>query len=286
MTPEFVEKKAYELAYALCRIAAVVRPGFTSHLEGLAANLLRAATDRDISAARKSLEAIHYFVRLAHDTGMVNPVQLELVIREINLLAGAFAELAASTIIVSPLPPSVDLEGIFGDEIPSASARGGSAFGEESQIPKGRMAEIRETESQKDGRVEREFAVVGSGLPRAVSAAIESSGRTSLGMNHLEDEDNASFQKLDVSNRHFERPIERKAESQQSPKQEIDNRQKLILEKITAIGNCRLRDIQEILPNTSERTIRYDLRTLVEQGHNDKVGQSGPPTYYQIRQSV
>lgn len=148
------------------------------------------------------------------------------------------------------------------------------------------MAEIRETESQKDGRVEREFAVVGSGLPRAVSAAIESSGRTSLGMNHLEDEDNASFQKLDVSNRHFERPIERKAESQQSPKQEIDNRQKLILEKITAIGNCRLRDIQEILPNTSERTIRYDLRTLVEQGHIDKVGQSGPATYYQIRQSV
>ena len=36
-------------------------------------------------------------------------------------------------------------------------------------------------------------------------------------------------------------------------------RQSAILEEIRRIGNCRFADVQAILPETSERTIRYDL---------------------------
>src|SRR5262249_24251856 len=43
------------------------------------------------------------------------------------------------------------------------------------------------------------------------------------------------------------------------------NRQSAILERIRQTGNCRLSDIQAILPETSERTIRYDLESLVQQ---------------------
>jgi hypothetical protein len=57
-------------------------------------------------------------------------------------------------------------------------------------------------------------------------------------------------------------------------------RQNLILERIRQSGNCRLKEIQDILPNTSERTIRYDLQTLLEQGLIERVGNAGPSVFY------
>jgi len=41
-------------------------------------------------------------------------------------------------------------------------------------------------------------------------------------------------------------------------------RQSAIVERIRQSGNCRLKDIREILPDTSERTLRYDLQSLLE----------------------
>ncbi len=61
------------------------------------------------------------------------------------------------------------------------------------------------------------------------------------------------------------------------------NRQSAILEKIRQSGNCRMKDIQGIFPNISERTIRYDLQSLIEQGLIERIGQSGPSTYYRER---
>lgn len=60
-------------------------------------------------------------------------------------------------------------------------------------------------------------------------------------------------------------------------------RQSAILERIRQIGNCRIRDIQEILPDSSERTIRYDLQTMLEQGVIERVGSGGPAVYYKVR---
>jgi hypothetical protein len=62
-------------------------------------------------------------------------------------------------------------------------------------------------------------------------------------------------------------------------------RQSAILEKIRQIGNCRLGDIQIVLPNTSERTIRYDLEALVQKKLVERVGVGGRGVYYRIPQS-
>jgi len=60
-------------------------------------------------------------------------------------------------------------------------------------------------------------------------------------------------------------------------------RQAAILERIRQSGNCRIRDIQEVLPGSSERTIRYDLQTMVEQNLIERVGSGGPSVFYRIR---
>ncbi|RJQ28907.1 hypothetical protein C4571_02605 [Candidatus Parcubacteria bacterium] len=67
-------------------------------------------------------------------------------------------------------------------------------------------------------------------------------------------------------------------------------RQSAILERIRQIGNlpgqagCRLKDVQEFMPGVSERTLRYDLQKLIEEGHIDRSGGGGPGTFYRIRE--
>jgi len=62
-------------------------------------------------------------------------------------------------------------------------------------------------------------------------------------------------------------------------------RQSVILEKIRQIGNCRIKDIQDTLPDTSERTIRYDMQNLTKQGLVERVG-GGPSSYYRVREQL
>lgn len=86
--------------------------------------------------------------------------------------------------------------------------------------------------------------------------------------------------------------ISRVEESYQSAQPEENNslkaatRQTAILERIRQSGNCRLRDILEFLPDSSERTIRYDLQSLAEQNLVERVGNGGPAVFYRIRQGA
>lgn len=47
-------------------------------------------------------------------------------------------------------------------------------------------------------------------------------------------------------------------------------------------GVCRLKDILILFPEVSERTLRYDLQRLCEQGVIERVGSGGPASYYRI----
>lgn len=62
-------------------------------------------------------------------------------------------------------------------------------------------------------------------------------------------------------------------------------RQSAIVEKIRQSGNkaIQLKDIVAGFPSFSERTVRYDLQRLCNQGIIERIGQGGPATYYRIR---
>lgn len=66
----------------------------------------------------------------------------------------------------------------------------------------------------------------------------------------------------------------------------MENRQSAILERIRQIGNCQLSDIQVILPDSSERTIRYDLESMVQKNLIERVGTGGRSVYYKISDGV
>jgi hypothetical protein len=68
-------------------------------------------------------------------------------------------------------------------------------------------------------------------------------------------------------------------------KQEAEKQEKrriLIMGKIRRSGNVRLKDIQGLLPDTSERMLRYVLQDLIKEGRVERVGNGGTGSYYKI----
>jgi hypothetical protein len=89
-------------------------------------------------------------------------------------------------------------------------------------------------------------------------------------------------------------------ERENAPEQlaeKFDARKAKILEIIRQSGNppaeraglpglqlgCRLRDVQEVLPEVSERTLRYDIQRLGAEGLIERIGNGGPSTYYRVK---
>ena len=63
-------------------------------------------------------------------------------------------------------------------------------------------------------------------------------------------------------------------------------RQMIVLQKIKANGNCRLREIQDFLPDISDRTLRYDIQKLIEDGLIERMGGGGPAAYYRPKNAA
>jgi len=63
-------------------------------------------------------------------------------------------------------------------------------------------------------------------------------------------------------------------------------RQSAIIEKIRQSGNIpiKLKALVSEFPKFSERTIRYDIQRLCNQGILERVGSGGPATYYKVRE--
>ena len=77
-----------------------------------------------------------------------------------------------------------------------------------------------------------------------------------------------------------------KEPAKESATKEAKDRQSAILEMIKQMGGCRFSDFQGILPMASERTIRYDLEALVEQGLVQRINVNGRTFIYQLAGTI
>ncbi len=55
-------------------------------------------------------------------------------------------------------------------------------------------------------------------------------------------------------------------------KYESEKRQSAIIGKLRQVENCRLNDLQALFPNISDRTLRYDIESLILKGVVERVG--------------
>lgn len=74
--------------------------------------------------------------------------------------------------------------------------------------------------------------------------------------------------------------------AKQLPAYVSEQRHSLIVDKVRDLGYCRLKDLQDLLPGVSERTVRYDLQKLLSEGLIERIGNGGPSTFYRLKREV
>ncbi len=228
---QFILKKAYEISYALFRMAAVVqRPSFADDMESRGLLLLDAAVADDHEKAGVVARSIEYLLRFGADVGVLSRANVEIVARELAVFNSAIAELKKSA---SNLP-NAELSDVF-SKLPLPAAQNMDSFKTSAENEQSKLSFTSEQEQKEEVIIHKELA--------------------------------------DGPNNNGNHSLLRSA-----------MRQSAILERIRQNGSCRLKDIQEFLPESSERTLRYDVQNLIGQGLIERVGSGGPATYYKIRE--
>lgn len=199
----FILTKAYEVSYALFRLAAQMQEkDFAASLRSSGTALLAAVATEDYTGADRPIQIMECLIKFGGDVSLIGTQNVQVMIREIYALNAAITERKSAV-----KTDEVNVSEIFSKpEIATRSAE-----------------------------------------PVPIIPAIEES---------------------------FSEPAIRQSANDSAIRQDA------ILARIRQSGNCRLKDIQEVLPDTSERTIRYDLQTLLEQGLIERVGNAGPSVFY------
>ncbi len=222
----FILTKAYEVSYALFRIASQIgEKDFAEQLRVAGTALLSATAGEDYAAAGQSLHVMECLVKFAGDVNIVGIGNSDVLLREIYALDAAITEAKKSA--------------------------------------KTDQLNLAELFSKPEITIKQESA--------------------------------KSFEPAPIIHPVYENPEEIQEKNSIPSESQSTNintllksaiRQTAILERIRQSGNCRLKDIQEILPDASERTIRYDLQTLLEQDLIERVGIAGPSVYYRAKQTA
>lgn len=216
---KFIEKKAFELSYALLRLAGSIgRQVFKEHLEHQALSLLQWTFSEEPSKTRRTLALIEHFARLCGDIGVVSPSNANLLAHESAKLNSAIAELGKEQKL-----PEADLQEFFSSN-----------------------------ESNVNSIIDLETASGTSEPVPELGIPDEATGKS--------EEGESSHSTINAA-----------------------MRQSAILEQMRQKNDCRIKDLQGSFPEVSERTLRYDLQSLVEQGLIARVGSGGPGTYYRLR---
>lgn len=232
---QFVSKKAYEICYAIFRMASYVKRGaFANHVEDQALRLVEFVIGSDYPKATLSLQTLNYLLKMGADVNVLNAANVETVSGEIERLNAAIIELGNSA-TVNP----VDLDNIF--------SKTQTAF--------------RATEENTHSAMTKELILKEESV--SIDDYEKNVSHNGNGHENHNGHENGNGNGLKAA-----------------------MRQTAILERIRQNNNCRLKDVQEYLPDVSERTLRYDLQNLIEKGLVERLGNGGPATYYRYTAEV
>jgi hypothetical protein len=255
-------KKAYEIAYALFRISAKISElGIKEKLESQALDLLISANAEEYGNAANTLAAIDALVKFATDLNIISISNGDVLLREITVMNEAIIECLdkSDDVDVSKFFSAVPQEkqenvtlDSFIDSVEPAETVLSHAYSfipsERSVIPTKAMSS--RAAARDPGEKENPDPAFGS---------------TQLTTGQRDDKEKSG----------------NAASALRS-----GNRQIAILDRIRQSGNCKLKELQEILPDCSERTIRYDLEDLIERNLVERIGAGGPAVSYRIRQII
>jgi len=260
---KFCSKKAFEIAYAIFRVSKNINhDDLSGYLESQALGLLNGAVTQDFDEVLGSIQAIEYFLRLGSEISLVSQGNAQIIINEAGGLSAAIT--AGSSDGESEEDGTekgdLDLESIFSN-----------------------LKRTPITSSPKRA------------LPRINTASLSDDLSPFSKDEGQESGDFESYEELSEKEGDTEDDKEEEGDMNENSGSDAFNsantavysakiRQSTILDKIQEGGHFRLKDIHKLMPDLSERTLRYDLQRLVEDGFVERVGSGGPGSYYRAKE--
>lgn len=266
------EKKAYEIAYALFRIAEIIRnERIAEYLESGALKYMRAVILLDLNSAKESGRELEFYLRIGQDLNHIHPENAQAVIAELRHLNEHVAELSGKL----RLPESLAL----------------SFSGKEAKPTKERET-LQDIKISLDN-INKQIEILSENEEVIEPAFVEEAEKATLDEPPLVEKkvglkiekqapfDGTQGKPVMIANENLEEDVKLNIFNGET-------RQMAIYELIRQFGKesgngCRMRDLQESFSGVSERTIRYDLEKLMEMGLIERAGQSGPSTYYKVK---
>lgn len=249
------QKKASEVATALIKISVYVRRSeMRRRLERLAFRLVEDISCASPEETNKTLDAIEGFMHLGRHLYEVEPMNAEIILREIAYLRSVVED--ADRTVVRAIPPPGEIEAIFAPE--------------QKEAPIPREGAIR---PGKPGK--RKGKPVGPNPGEKVNSLLDEAA----------DENNAATDEAGANVAMEMRQNNLATDNKAAIEENQAIRQSEIFEKMRQLPDqkMQLKDIIAAFPDVSERTIRYDLQRLCSQGLLERVGPGGPGTHYRIR---
>lgn len=299
ITPEFLKKKAREISYALNRVSFYIkREELRNRLERLSFEFLEnvavavvgdeaplnlhsteaSGTDKQsLIKVFKNLSALDVLIRIGHSLYEIETVNSNILIRELDSFnsairqlggvnsaignnseignsANSFAKQDLNLESIFSMPPAVIIQST--DKL-SSSGLAGHKNNSAIDIQTSRLKDFANIDNEKD-IVERAYSKESS----ASSLSVKTSDPVRINQMILVNPKNGiAHQVRDESGN---RTV----------------RQNLISERVRQSGKINVKELIGQFPGVSERTLRYDLQRLCDQGVVEKVGSSGPGTSY------
>jgi len=253
---EILNQKVFEIGYAVFRVASSFKGGvsLTNYLENRVLDLVDTVLVGEFERAKLSADSLVYMLHLGFEAGYVSESIFSIIKREIDALVRGISELPKAAKF-----PEIDPKSLFLNHKLSSLS---DYIGEKKKVISDEDVTPEELELEKIASV--------------------------ITPKHITPEKSSFDDDEDLIVPGMMKPaISGNAATKQAPSSAVGgDRLSVILDTIKESGYCRLRDLQEIFPEFSERTIRYDIEKLANQGLIERVGNGGPATFYRIKREV
>lgn len=273
-------KKSYEIAYALFRISAKIsEKSFSEAITAEGIELLRNSASARYEEIEKIILSIEYFMRLGSGVGIVDSANSETLIYELNELRKIIAELLKEGQSIGAT--QVDLSGIF------EKAEFGDLSNQQTKEDNHKItfpeSVINETIKDNNNSYFEENEYNPDDDIFEPKKNIKEFGNDTFGNNLNVNYSNSANEDLVDNSLIKENNVENKDRVEVGNIFKSGNRQTAILDRVRQFGSCRIKDLCQLFPSCSERTLRYDLQSLIEQNLIERIGVVGPAVYYRSK---
>ncbi|MBI5401390.1 hypothetical protein HZB05_01000 [Candidatus Wolfebacteria bacterium] len=281
---EFIKNRSFEIAWAIFRCAVLVKQdNLKKNLEDGAVNLVNKYGHSDLkSDVVKNvfeIEKLISLIRLAEVIGEIKIVNARVLYRELSNLHGAVknhGELLAKQVSQNP-EEAVFIESIFSQppmvmgEFVDISRQPTLEIKQDLVVRQSSSQAVRQpaaTDSAKKSKKNKSSAIVMSGTQQNKSSAIAELNNSAIVQPQVAEQSS----------------LRGKQETAQTDEESVqDSWQNLIYRKIKEFGKVSTREIAAFFPEISERTIRFYLQKLNDAGLIEKIGISGPGSFYTFK---